>query len=163
MPEADFTEEYLDKMVTIFNIDKRIKLIIVGSDRLGVVNRKYSNLIGEKIVFVKYEVNLGALYQICDIYVNPPRDGGGYSLAEAMFYGLPIISFVNSYSGKGWLGEKKCVKTYDEYILKIKKILLDKEYCINESAYVIKSMEENSFKANLNEIFRIIEYKKELI
>lgn len=36
---------------------------------------------------------------LCDIYVNPPRMGGGFSVAEAMAEGLPALAFASSDGG----------------------------------------------------------------
>lgn len=39
------------------------------------------------------------ILRICDIYVNPPRMGGGFSVAEAMAEGLPVTAFAGSDGG----------------------------------------------------------------
>ena len=43
-----------------------------------------------KIVYIPYEDDLPALYQICDVFIRPQRRGGGTSVFWAMYYGLPI-------------------------------------------------------------------------
>ncbi|TRZ93040.1 MAG: glycosyltransferase, partial [Rhodocyclaceae bacterium] len=43
--------------------------------------------------------DLPGILRICDIYVNPPRMGGGFSVAEAMAEGLPVTSFAGSDGG----------------------------------------------------------------
>ena len=43
--------------------------------------------------------DIRGLLQISDIYVNPPRMGGGFSVAEAMAEGLPVLSFAGSDGG----------------------------------------------------------------
>jgi glycosyltransferase involved in cell wall biosynthesis len=42
-----------------------------------------------------------------DIYVNPPRMGGGFAVADAMAAGLPVLSFANS-DGGDKLGSAAC-------------------------------------------------------
>jgi len=42
---------------------------------------------------------LEAWLAMCDIYVNPPRIGGGGALAMAMEQGLPVLTFANSDGG----------------------------------------------------------------
>ncbi|TRW90341.1 glycosyltransferase family 4 protein [Candidatus Methylobacter oryzae] len=43
--------------------------------------------------------DIPALLQCSDIYVNPPRMGGGFSVAEAMAEGLPVIAYADSDGG----------------------------------------------------------------
>lgn len=43
--------------------------------------------------------DIPAVLQSCDIYVNPPRMGGGFSVAEAMAEGLPVVAFKGSDGG----------------------------------------------------------------
>ena len=43
--------------------------------------------------------DIGGILQLSDIYVNPPRMGGGFSVAEAMAAGLPVVSFADSDGG----------------------------------------------------------------
>lgn len=43
--------------------------------------------------------DLPEVFRCCDIYVNPPRMGGGFSVAEAMAEALPVTAFANSDGG----------------------------------------------------------------
>ncbi len=39
-----------------------------------------------------HQENLDGLLQRCDIYLNPPRIGGGFSVIQAMAWRLPVVS-----------------------------------------------------------------------
>ena len=43
--------------------------------------------------------DLASVYAHCDIYVNPPRMGGGLSVGEAMAEALPIVAYTESDGG----------------------------------------------------------------
>lgn len=43
--------------------------------------------------------DVAAVLSLCDIYVNPPRMGGGFSVAEAMAARLPVLAFAESDGG----------------------------------------------------------------
>jgi glycosyltransferase involved in cell wall biosynthesis len=43
--------------------------------------------------------DMAAVLSVCDIYVNPPRMGGGFSVAEAMAARLPVLAFAGSDGG----------------------------------------------------------------
>lgn len=46
-----------------------------------------------------HQANVQGVLACCDIYVNPPRMGGGFSVAQAMAAGLPVLSFTGSDGG----------------------------------------------------------------
>lgn len=46
-----------------------------------------------------HQDNLGGVLACCDICLNPPRMGGGVSVAQAMAAGLPVLSFDGSDGG----------------------------------------------------------------
>lgn len=52
--------------------------------------------------------DLPGVFRCCDIYVNPPRMGGGFSVAEAMAEGLPVTAFAGS-DGGDKVGERALV------------------------------------------------------
>ena len=46
-----------------------------------------------------FDVELPSLLKACDIYLNPPRLGGGHTVACAMAQGLPVLSLPGSDGG----------------------------------------------------------------
>lgn len=48
---------------------------------------------GEQTIFVGFQEDILAFYDLCDAYLNPPRQGGGTSAVEAMSKGLPVFTF----------------------------------------------------------------------
>ncbi|MCI7129064.1 MAG: glycosyltransferase [Lachnospiraceae bacterium] len=71
--------------------------------------------------------------EVCDLYVNPIRKGGGTSCVEAMFMGIPVVS-VNYGDVAINAGEEFCVEDYTEMSEMILKYYSDKEF------YHIKSL-----------------------
>ena len=53
----------------------------------------------EQMRVLSIRPDIGGILQLSDIYVNPPRMGGGFSVAEAMAAGLPVVSFADSDGG----------------------------------------------------------------
>jgi hypothetical protein len=156
MPGADFTEEFLENIIRIIKKYQKLKFIIVGTEKINFINDKYKELINSKIKFIKYEQNLGALYQICDIYINPPRDGGGYSIAEAMFYGLPIVNIAGYRAGDSWVGIEGSINSIEEYLLKLERLYNDKNYYSQEKTLTKQRIESLNFKSHLEEILSFI-------
>jgi len=45
-----------------------------------------------QILIRPFERRVQNLFKACDLYLNPPRRGGGHSVASAMFIGLAVLS-----------------------------------------------------------------------
>lgn len=90
---------------------------------------------------------------MCNIYLNPIRNGGGYSIAEAMFYGLPVLNIKDSEAGDSCSGLENSLNNYEEYIEKIKKLYKDKEYYNINSKKMKEKIENAGYKKYLSELF----------
>jgi len=67
---------------------------------IGVAAGKAPELpANSRIHMVPAQSNVASWLAACDVYVNPPRVGGGGSVAEAMEQGLPVASFAGSDGG----------------------------------------------------------------
>ena len=69
--------------------------------------------------------DLPGVFRCCDIYVNPPRMGGGFSVAEAMAEALPVTAFANS-DGGDKLGEL-ALPDLDAYLARLAALSQDPE------------------------------------
>lgn len=65
--------------------------------------------------------------ELCDLYINPIRKGGGTSSVEAMFQGVPVVT-VDYGDVSINAGKEFCVKNYKEMQEKIFQYYRDREY-----------------------------------
>lgn len=72
--------------------------------------------------------------EVCDLYVNPTRKGGGTSCVEAMFMGVPVVS-VNYGDVAVNVGEEFCVEDYEEMSETILRYYSDKEFYHTKSSH----------------------------
>ncbi|HHU71937.1 MAG TPA: glycosyltransferase family 4 protein, partial [Clostridiales bacterium] len=77
--------------------------------------------------YVGYCKDILALMAICDLYVNPIRLGGGFSIIEAFHEGKPGVT-VNVGDIAAASGEEFTVRDYDEMIEVIRRYVYDQEY-----------------------------------
>jgi glycosyltransferase involved in cell wall biosynthesis len=70
--------------------------------------------------------------ELCDLYINPTRRGGGTSCVEAMYKGLPVVT-VNYGDVAVNAGEEFCVKDYNEMAEMIRKYAHDKAFYEDKS------------------------------
>ena len=65
-----------------------VKLLIIGNYDV------YEELsdISQYIILVGFVDDTLSYFEICDLYINPHRKGGGTSCVEAMYKGLPVVT-----------------------------------------------------------------------
>ncbi len=73
---------------------------------------KYPKL-SEHVIYLGFVDDTQSYLRLCDIYLNPPRRGGGFSSVEAMINGIPVVT-LNSGDVSIALGEDLCCKDMGE-------------------------------------------------
>lgn len=88
--DYELTEELQKDMCDLLNNTDHVRWILVGNikNRLSVLE---DLIVSRKVIKWGYEKNLDALYRMCNIYLDPPRSGGGGSVAYAVQVGLPAL------------------------------------------------------------------------
>ncbi len=71
-------------------------LLVGGKEQ---VPKALQQLLPGKVLALGTRSDMAAVLSLCDIYVNPPRMGGGFSVAEAMAARLPVLAFAGSDGG----------------------------------------------------------------
>lgn len=84
-------------------------------------------LVSDNSSFIGYCDDILALMEICDLYVNPDRLGGGFSVIEAFSKGKPGV-YLNRGDVYTAGGEEFAVSNFDEMINQILKYKNDKNY-----------------------------------
>ena len=111
---VDIHAELFCEMCDIMLADKRIKWIIVGAESLPYICEQPDDVINESVRFIGWESDLVGLYQICDVYVNPPRVGGGTTIVWAAQSGLAIVTPKDAAAGRTLVGGANCVESEDD-------------------------------------------------
>lgn len=86
--------------------------VLVGTE--GALINSLKSMPPNQIKALGRRDDVQGLLQISDVYVNPPRLGGGYSVSESMSAALPVVSFAHS-DGGDKIGSH-AVKTTAEYL-----------------------------------------------
>jgi glycosyltransferase involved in cell wall biosynthesis len=95
--------------------------LLVGGD--GTMSEVLQAANAANIKSLPYQSNLKGIYNCCDIYLNPPRLGGGFSVAEAMAEGLPTLAFSDTDGGKK-LGAL-AAKNNEDYFAELIQLITD--------------------------------------
>lgn len=81
----------------------------------------------EHSTYIGYQTDILALWSCLDLYVNPKRLGGGFSIIEAFYMGVPGIT-INFGDVAASAGADFCVNSYDEMIDTIHRYITDSDY-----------------------------------
>lgn len=100
-------------------------------------NETYKN----NSLYMGFQDDVLAIDECCDLYVNPMRLGGGGSAAEAMYKGLPVVTF--DYGDVGVVAGKEFhVNSYEEMSSQIMRYRTDQGYYDSMSERARKRAEE---------------------
>ncbi len=117
--DNDMDEKYMDLIYSFLLKKSNVKWLIVGSAKLSYLEKNYQNLLNDKIIRIQYEDDLAALYRICDVFINPDRIGGGFSIAIAMSQSLPVVTMRKSSAGLTFVGDDSCVEPNFQAYVKV--------------------------------------------
>lgn len=95
-------------------------------DKYTLIKEKY-HLLQTQSVFVGFIKDVLAVNELCDVYINPDRTGGGTSVIEGMVKGLPPISLNRGDVSLG-AGQEFCVNNYDEMVQRTLLLREDEQY-----------------------------------
>lgn len=91
--------------------------------------------------FIGFQNDMLAIAELCDIYINPPRSGGGSSAAECLYKGKPVIT-LNYGDCSVCSGNDFCVNNIEEMNKLIEK------YC-NDNPFYSEMSEKAKKRASI--------------
>lgn len=123
------TQEVTQEFITMIDyiLQKGVMLMIIGKmDNYEDICRKDS-IFGQNAVYLGEQDDVLAILELCDLYVNPKRAGGGTSVIEAMYKGCPAVT-LNSGDVALGAGPDFCVDSYEEMQKQIFRYMEDKKF-----------------------------------
>ncbi len=130
----EVTDEFLQMLEDVFEDDYYL-LFLGVFDEVDARTEKFDKL--SKAHKLMYVTDILATLEVCDLYVNPTRRGGGTSCVEAMFKGIPVVS-IDFGDVSTNVGPEFLVKDYDEMKEKIKRYHDDIEFYREKSGIAKK-------------------------
>lgn len=123
--DNEVTNEFLQMLEDALNEKMRI-VFIGGFSSYEEKMKLFPDLRRKSVSLGSCEDVLSRL-EICDLYVNPRRKGGGSSVVEAMYMGKPAVSIAYGDVAIN-AGEEFCVETYGEMAERILQYYQDKDF-----------------------------------
>ncbi|MDR1440592.1 MAG: hypothetical protein LBJ10_11550 [Clostridiales bacterium] len=109
--DDEVTGEFLDALLDTARAGTHI--VFAGSFGKYAGLRAGDGRLAAHSSFIGFQSDMLAAFEICDLYVNPKRVGGGTSVAEALYKGLPAVTLPLGDVALG-AGEDFCVASFGE-------------------------------------------------
>lgn len=108
---TELSENFLQELLPLFA--KNIHFVIIGKlENYQYFNEKYSGF-EEHFSNIGFQDDVLAVLESCDLYLNPPRIGGGSSAAEALYKGVPVVTLAKGDVATA-VGEKFIVNDFED-------------------------------------------------
>lgn len=122
-------------------------------------------MLADNSVFLGFQSDMLAVCECADLYINPYRLGGGTSVIEAMYKGLPAISLDYGDVALG-AGQEFLVNNFEEMKQEIKHYLADEDYYDYKSAMARERANQMldthaAFSHILNEFYKRVDLYEE--
>lgn len=121
------------------------------------------NMLKQNSQNLGYITNVLPIYNLCDVYVNPKRTGGGTSVIEAMVHGKPAVTLPYGDVSLG-VAEEFIVSSYEEMENRLTEYINNKhlysrhsEIAKERAHYMLDG--ESKFVDALNKIEQLDEFK----
>ena len=135
-------EDFLRLLEKLSKAHESIYYVFLGNglDYQAVINAY--PFLKEKSKYLGFMKDIMAVYAICDLYLNPKRNGGATSAAECMMEGIPVIT--PSYGDVYYqLWMKNGYNTDSEVLEEVNKLVTDTEYYKEQSKAARSHIEDN--------------------
>jgi glycosyltransferase involved in cell wall biosynthesis len=123
--DQEVTDEFIEMLMKTANVGTHFVFIGIFDNyhKIAANNQCFAN----NSTYLGFQDDVLAVLEVCDLYVNPIRSGGGSSAVEAMFKGLPVITIGNGDVSVA-AGMDFFVNSYGDMTRTIKKYKEDNEF-----------------------------------
>lgn len=151
---ARMTEELDGELLNLLIAETDSNTVIALAGGYDNYDKKAQEIDGftQKIFNLGFQKDMLAVLDCCDLYINPKRMGGGTSVFEAMYKGLPVVTLPIGDVGLA-AGREFHAAGYDEMLKNIQRYAADKEYYGKQS---VKAKERAAELMDTSKEFGII-------
>jgi len=103
--QFELTDDFLSGMFELLRGDRRLHWILVGDDVRDLLAAWHGEEVMSRVRLHGFEKDLAGLLAVCDVYVNPFRNGGGVSVYMALKAGLAVLARGDSIDARSWVGD----------------------------------------------------------
>lgn len=92
--DSEVTEEFVKLVDSIVTLYQEVYVVFIGNFEL-YLNKIQEIKHKDRIKYIGYQKDLPSIYKLVNLYLNPPRKGGGFSALSAIYNDVPVITLDN--------------------------------------------------------------------
>jgi hypothetical protein len=124
--EFDLTLNFKSVLKSMFELDQKIEILLIG--KYPEYQQYFSDeIFADRIHNIEYHNHLTEVLGIADLYLNPPRTGGGTSALISLYSGVPVITLPEGDVAGNVGGDFICADEQD-MINTVRRYLTDKDF-----------------------------------
>lgn len=152
--ETELDTVFVDMMQRILERTTNTAFVIIGEITAAKILFE-KEIFDDRIYYLGYREDLADVYGVMDLYLNPKREGGGYSSALAIASGIPVVTLPN------------CDVAYnvgEEFVAEDEDAMLETvcRYAVDEAFYN-KKKEQAQSRGNTDIEEQMTEYVRKMI
>ncbi|MFQ9933214.1 MAG: hypothetical protein ACLRVQ_02130 [Lachnospiraceae bacterium] len=156
--DIEVSTEMINILNGILKDNKEVKIVFIGDcPKLKSVLQK--NIYKERYDFWGYQRNFKAAIGACDLFLNPPRQGGGLGAYYACEQQVPVITLPHCDCSN--VGESFICNSIDEMPELVHRYIHDNEFMDKQKAQCRIKTQEWQSRDNLREIQNMCDFVKE--
>ncbi len=129
--DSEVTDEFLLFLKQVLMINTKIVIVFIGGFN------KYSTLMQDEVFASRskclgFQKDLIGILSIMDLFLNPPRQGGGTGAIYALYNGIPVVT-LNFCDVANYIDKNDVCDNEEDMIEQIKKYVSDSEYYDKQS------------------------------
>jgi hypothetical protein len=121
--DFDISDTYLEFLNRVLELDRKVSIAFIGN--CNKFPMKAENK--DRVYYLGYQSNLADVYIIADLYLNPPRKGGGISALLALNNGIPVVTLPNNDVAIN-VGNEFVCNNNEEIFVTIKRYLVEENF-----------------------------------
>lgn len=123
---TDLTEQFKRTLIDIFSLDSSIELLLIG-EYPEYINYFSDEIFTGRIHYINYHYRLSELIGIADLYLNPPRNGGGTSALISLNFGVPVVTLPGG-DVAGNIGKDFTCQDESDLVETVSRYMSDKDF-----------------------------------
>jgi hypothetical protein len=158
----EMDNKFIENIILLLKNNSMTRWYIIGTDYNQYIFEKYKEIINKKIFFVKFEGELPSFYKKCKVYLNPDRDSGGYSIAEAIVNGVSVFALKRNKVASYYCGDESLFESFEEYFNKLKESVDKKEILKKINIEQLKNIKQIDKKNVIDRIMIVSDTAKRI-
>ena len=124
---SELTESFLEILSKILEQSKNLVVMFIGNLQAGLIEKITNSFCIEQIHFLGFRADFQDVISAGDLFLNPPRQGGGTGAAYAGVEGIPVVT-LDHCDVAATAGEEFICQSIEEMPSLVWKYYSDKEF-----------------------------------